>query len=83
MIYFIVFCSQVAYMFIKILGVRYMVKNNLPRRLLITSIANIVWLITTSIGVNQMIQGNYLIIVPYVIGSLLGVILEDKIRHKY
>lgn len=79
-IFILIFIAQISYMFIKVLGVRYMVKDSLSKRLVITSIANFVWLVTTSIGVNQMILGNYLIIIPYILGSLVGVILENKIR---
>ena len=79
---FYVFISQVVYIVIKYMGIRHIVGDNLKSRLILTALSSTVWLITTSLGVSQMIKGNYWILVPYVIASLIGVILEDKIRRK-
>lgn len=81
-IFIIVFISQICYMFIKVVGVRAMVSDDLFNRIKVTTIANMVWLITTSLGVSQMIGGNYLILVPYLLGSSVGVIIEHKFRYR-
>ena len=80
--YFLVFIFQLTYIIVKFMGIRFVVGDNLPHRLVMTSLASTIWLVTTSLGVKEMIDGNYLIIVPYILGSITGVVLEHYIRRK-
>lgn len=80
--FILVFIFQVSYIVIKFMGIRHIVGDNLISRLCVTSVASVVWLITTSLGVREMIEGNYLIVLPYVLGSIVGVVLEHYVRRK-
>lgn len=73
---------QIAYIIIKFMGIRHIVGDNLYSRLVVTSIASVVWLATTSLGVSQIIKEDYWIFLPYVLASLIGTIIENKIRRK-
>lgn len=77
-----VFVFQIIYITIKFINIRHVVQDNVYSRIVITSLAATIWLLTTSLGVSEMINGNYLIIIPYVLATIIGVILENLIRKK-
>jgi len=80
--YLLVFIFQLVYIMIKFVNIRLVVSGSLNSRLAVTSLSSIVWMLTTSLGVKEMIAGNYLILVPYVLGAIIGVLLEHFVRRK-
>ena len=74
------FMLQVSYIIIKYVNIRMVVDGSLTKRLVISSIANVVWLASTSFGVNEVIEGNYLVFLVYVCANICGTLLEHKIR---
>lgn len=78
----LVFIFQLVYIIIKFINIRHVVGDNLKSRVIITTFSSTIWLLTTSLGVSEMINGNYYIILPYLAASIIGVLLEDKIRIK-
>jgi hypothetical protein len=64
------------------MGIRHIIGDNLVSRVCITSIASVVWLASTSIGVNQCIKEDYLVFIPYVIATIVGTLIEHRIRRR-
>ena len=83
MTYFIVFILQILFTVIRHMSIRYVVDGSILKRLVITAAANLIWLLTAAIGVGSLISGDYLVILPYILGSLVGVLLEDKMRGRW
>ena len=78
--YLIVMVLQVLFILIRFMNVRHIMGNSLKVRLFITLSANVVWLVTLSLGVKIMNNGEYIIIIYFMIGTVIGVLIEDKLR---
>lgn len=77
----VIFTLQFSYIIVKFIGVRAIVGDSLTKRLFITTIASSLWLLATSLGVKEMIMGNYGIALYYTAGNLAGVYVENLLRR--
>lgn len=78
--YMSVMFLQMMFVLIRFVNVRHIMGESLRSRLIITLVANLVWILTLSVGVKSMIEGDYIIIVFFLLGSTFGVLIEDKLR---
>ena len=75
-IYTITFMVQIAYWAIKINNIKAMHSSNVSIKALSVVASNIVWLTSITIGVSGLLREDYWILVPFTLGSLVGMLLE-------
>jgi len=81
--YCLIIIMQILYIIAKFVGTRNVFQTSLKRRIVVANLANFIWLISTTLGVGIMLKGDYLVVIPYLVGVTLGVIVEDKLRKYF
>lgn len=72
--------SQAAFSFFRTLNVRYTAKDNIPMTLATGAVVKLSWLVSAAIGVNSIIERDWLTAVIYVISGVAGDYLSFKIK---
>jgi hypothetical protein len=68
----LVFTFQVLFNIFKVLEIRFTLQHNV-RKLLINSVwINLVSLCSTFVSIDQLLKGNFLVIIFYIAGSVVG-----------
>lgn len=76
----ILFISQLVFSFSRTLNVRYTAKENVLKSIITSVFIKITWLISSSLGVKGVLDGDYLLIFVYIISGILGDYLSFKIK---
>ena len=77
----IVLTSQILYNIFKVLEIKYTYQNKV-RALLINSVwINLVSLVSTYYAIDDLLKGNFTIIIFYIIGSVIGKYLGMKLGN--
>lgn len=74
--------SQFVFSFSRTLNVRYTAKENVLMGVITSTLIKLTWLISSSIGVKSVIDGNIIMCFAYVISGLIGDYLSYKIKIK-
>jgi len=56
--------------------------HNLAHKLLSSNLSNLVWLASITIGVGQLLEQDYFILVPFMLGGSVGVIIDYQLSKK-
>ena len=68
----LVFISQVLINILRVLEIKYTFQHNVPKLLLNTFWINMVWLVSTFMSIDALFKGNFLVVVMFLAGSVLG-----------
>ncbi len=72
--------SQTALVFFKHVNIRVIVKEQVLRAMFYTFLIQASWLISSAIGINALIKGNYIVVAFYLVAGVLGTYLNFKIK---
>lgn len=75
-----VFIAQVLFNIFKVLEIRYTLEHNVPKLLLNSVWINLVALASTFYSLDALFKGNFLVILFYISGSVIGKYLGMKIE---
>ncbi len=76
----LIFSAQVLFNIFKVLEIRYTLQHNV-RRLLLNSVwINLASLVSTFFSIDGLLKGNFLIILFYIAGSVVGKYIGMKIE---
>lgn len=78
--YLLVTVMQTLFILVKFLNIRHVMGQSLSSRMIVSMVANLVWLLAIGIGVKLLIQEDYYVVFYYMLGTAIGVFLEDKLR---
>ena len=76
----LVFILQVLINILRVLEIRYTLEHNIPKLLFNTVWINMVWLASTFMSIDALLKGNFLVIVMFLAGSVLGKYLGMNIE---
>lgn len=76
----LVFILQVLINILRVLEIRYTLEHNVPKLLFNTIWINMVWLASTFMSIDALFKGNFLVIVMFLAGSVLGKYLGMNIE---
>lgn len=76
----IVFASQLLLVFLKHLNVRMNASHKVWLAVLVTGAIQVAWLVSSALGIKGFLSGDYLLVVIYVIGGMIGSFLNFKIK---
>lgn len=79
---FTVFILQVIFNIARSLGVMTTIKQDIFKTVILSIFIQITWLISTFLGINSLLKGDYIIIIFYIIGGAVGTYLSFKINNK-
>jgi hypothetical protein len=79
-----VFVSNLLFIYFRTLNVTYNATNNRFGVFWSGALVHVTWLVSTTIGVNALIEGNYILILASTTGGLLGadVAIMNRFKHK-
>ena len=72
--------SQFIFSFSRTLNIRYTAKENVLMGIITSTLIKLTWLISTSIGLKSVIEGDILMCIAYIISGLIGDYLSYKIK---
>ncbi|WP_294962274.1 hypothetical protein [Sulfurimonas sp.] len=75
-----VFSSQMALVFFKHINIRVIVAKQVEKAMFYTFLIQASWLISSAIGINAFIGGNYIVVIFYLAAGVLGTWLNFKIK---
>lgn len=76
----ILFISQLIFSFARTLNVRYTANENVLKSILTSTLIKITWLVSSSLGVKGVLDGDFTLMLVYVISGILGDWLSFKIK---
>lgn len=68
----ILFISQLIFSFARTLNVRYTANENVLKSILTSTLIKITWLVSSSLGVKGVLDGDVTLMLVYVISGILG-----------
>ena len=74
--------SQFVFSFSRTLNVRYTAKDNILMGVITSTLIKLTWLVSSSIGIKSVIDGDIIMCIAYVISGLIGDYLSYKIKIK-
>ena len=80
--YLILIISQIVFSFSRTLNVRYTAKERIAQTLVTGGVIKIAWLVSSAIGINALINQDYITALIYVLSGLIGDYLSFKIKVK-
>jgi hypothetical protein len=72
--------SQFIFSFSRTLNVRYTAKENILMGVITSTLIKLTWLISSSIGIKSVIDGDIKMCIAYIISGLIGDYLSYKIK---
>jgi len=76
----IVFVSQLAMIFFRMINVRTVASHKVAKSVLLTGAIQIAWLISSALGIKGFLDGNYPVIAAYIAGGMIGTYLSFSIK---
>jgi len=76
----IIFTSQLLLVFFKHLTVRAVNSHKVVKSAIYTACIQISWLVSSALGINALLNSEWYSVVAYVIGGVVGTILNFKIK---
>ena len=80
--YIILITSQIIFSFSRTLNVRYTAKEKIVQTLATGIVIKITWLVSSAIGINALINQDYITAIIYIVSGVLGDYLSFKIKVK-
>lgn len=74
--------SQFVFSFSRTLNVRYTAKENVLMGIITSTLIKLTWLVSSSIGVKSVIDGDITMCICYIVSGLVGDYLSYKIKIK-
>lgn len=76
----LVFVSQFGLIFSKHYNVKTIIDNN-PQKAAVTAVViQVMWLVSSGLGIKGMLEGNWIIITAYIVAGYLGSLASFEIR---
>lgn len=75
-----VFISQMLLIFFKHINIRLIVAKEVAKSMLYTFLIQASWLLSSAIGINALLEHNYLVVGFYLLAGVLGTYLNFKIK---
>lgn len=72
--------SQLVFSFSRTLNVRYTAKEKLVMGVITSTLIKLTWLVSSSIGVKSVLDGDWIICCLYVVSGLVGDYLSFKVK---
>jgi len=76
----IIFSSQLLLVFFKHLTVRAVSNHNVIKSMIYTSLIQISWLVSSALGIDALLNHNWIDVMAYIVGGVLGTYLNFKIK---
>ncbi len=76
----VVFISQLLFSLSRNISNRAVIKERVSLSVILTGVIQSLWLVGTFIGVQGMMNSNYIVISSYLLGGMLGTYLNFKIK---
>jgi len=76
----IIFISQLALVFFKHLTVRTVNNHQILKSAFYTAMIQISWLVSSALGINALLNNEWLSVVSYILGGVVGSVLQFRIR---
>jgi len=80
--YLTLIISQIVFSFSRTLNVRYTAKERITQTIISGVVIKLSWLVSSAIGINALINQDYLTATIYVVSGVLGDYLSFKIKVK-
>lgn len=80
--YFIILILQVFYVMVKNINVITILYQGVISNLIISNLANLVWLLSSYLGISSLLLGDYYIIPFYLIGNSIGVLIAYYFKKR-
>lgn len=80
--YLIVAILQIAFSIMKVYDVKWSYENKTVQLTLLSLVMGAVWIISTAIGIGEVIKGNIYMIIVFVICSGIGKVIAIKVFEK-
>ena len=80
--YLIVAILQIAFSIMKVYDVKWSYENKTVQLTLLSLVMGAVWIISTAIGIAEVIKGNIYMIIVFVICSSIGKVIAIKVFEK-
>ena len=81
--YILVFICQILFIVVKFMGTRHTINGTIYSRLIVSNFGSLIWLVTTYLGVSSLLSNDWYVLIPYLLGTSIGILLEDKIRRYF
>jgi hypothetical protein len=82
MVELIIFTTQLLLVFFKYIAIRAILKNSIFQTLVFTFFIQSCWLISSALGINALLNYEWLSVISYIAGGILGSYLQFKIKLK-
>jgi hypothetical protein len=74
--------SQFIFSFSRTLNVRYTAKENVTMGIITSTLIKLTWLFSSAIGIESVINGDFIMCIVYIVSGLIGDYLSYKIKIK-
>ena len=76
----LIFTAQLALVFFKHLGIRAIAQHRVGLTAIYTALIQVSWLISSALGINALLNFEWLNVIAYIIGGVVGSYLQFKIN---
>jgi len=76
----IVFVSQFAMIFFRLVNVRAVAAEKVLLSVFLTGLIQLSWLIASALGIKGLLEGNFLVVTAYIFGGMLGSYISFKVK---
>lgn len=76
----VVFVSQLAMIFFRLVNVRMVTAGNVFKSVLLTAAIQSTWLVSSALGIKGFLDGDYAMVCAYIAGGMAGSYLSFKIK---
>ena len=80
MIPLIVFVSQLILVFFKHLAIRAIAAHKVAQTAVYTALIQLSWLIASALGINALLSGEWVSVIAYISGGVIGSLLQFKVK---
>lgn len=77
---FAIFISQLVLVFFKHITIRAIAQHKVGLTAIYTGIIQSAWLVSSALGINALLTGDWLVVFVYILGGIIGSILQFKIK---
>jgi len=77
---FLIYTSQLLMIFLRLLNVRVVAQHKILYSVLLTGGIQASWLVSSALGIKGLLEGNYIVVLFYILGGMTGSYLSFKIR---
>ena len=80
MLHVVVFATQLLLVFLKHINIRQIIAHHVGRSMFFTLLIQLSWLVSSTIGIKALLEGNLMVVTLYLLGGVAGSYLNFKIK---